>query len=238
MINLNLGKKLGFAALLAFSATSANALVLDTFDYELDILVNGTDSSTVQATSIQTTILGFDALYGLTYTAGAGDFSSTASADTVNVIGTSDGELAYASAGQQSSVLQITWTDLDANSGDWLDLVDGENTGIYLDLEAVDLSFNLDMTVSWFDGSSVIDTAFNTNVSESINAPTRVFYDFSNWTGANFTQVAAFTAVISGVPDADFRISEVGASTVPEPTTLAIFGLGLMGFAVSRKRKA
>ena len=149
-----LGKKIGFAALLAFSATSANALVLDTFDYNLDITTNGMYPV---VTSTETTVLGNDALYTLTYGGATTDLSSEAFADTVNIAGISDGELAYASNGVVGSQLDITWTDLDATPGDYLDLVDGSNDAIYFDLESVDLSFNLDMIVTWFDGSSLVN---------------------------------------------------------------------------------
>lgn len=233
---MNLGKKIGFATLLAFSATSANALVLDTFDYQLDITTN---ALIPVASSSETTLLGFDALYTLTYGGPATDFTSTARADTVNIIGASDGELAYASAGVTASVLDITWTDLSAAPGDYLDLVGAGDSAIYFDLESVDLSFNLDMVVTWFDGLGLVNTTYSTILdAASVTTPTTITYDFTNWVGADFTQVAAFSTRISGVPDADFRISEVGTTNVPEPTTVALFGLALVGFGLSAKRKA
>jgi len=234
MTTLHLGKKLGAAAIIALGTmASANAIVLDTFDYQLDIEVDGT---TTNATASETTLLGFDALYNLTYST-PGDFSSSASADTVNTIGISDGELAYASNGSVASVLSVQYTDLNAAPGTFLDLVEIDNSIIYFDLEAVDLSFNLDMALTWFNGTNLETTVYSTLLDSSqITAPTRVEYDFANWVGADFSNVASFTTTISGVPDADFRISELGAVSVPEPTSLAILGLGLLGFAASRKK--
>ena len=74
--------------------------------------------------------------------------------------------------------------------------------------------------------------------ASSIVTPTTITFGFDNWVGVDFTKIAAFTASIDGVPDADFRISEVGATSVPEPSTIAIFGLALLGFGFSARRKA
>lgn len=223
-------KQLALATVLATTTASVNALVLDTFDYELDLEVN---AANLVDTSIETTLLGADAVYTLTYPA-AGDTSSEATADTVDVFSVSDDELAFASAGDTPSTLSITWTDLDAVTP--LDFT-AFGDHIYIDLISVDLAFMLDLTVSWFDtGSlSVVDTVFSTVVDDSFAEPSRILYSFNNWAGADFTKVTAVTADIAGVPDADFRLAEVGV--IPEPSTLAMLGLGLLGFAATRKSK-
>ena len=140
-------KKLVLAGLLAvYSIGSANALVLDTFDYQLDLEVN---SANLVDTSTETTVSGFQAVYTLAYGGTSSDHSSGSEADTVDTTGSSDGELAYASAGVTASTLSIAWSD--PNAGAFLDLT-ALGDHFYIDLESVDLSFGFDIGIQWLNG--------------------------------------------------------------------------------------
>lgn len=72
----------------------------------------------------------------------------------------------------------------------------------------------------------VLSGAFNTNTG----------LDFSPF-GAKFqTNITSYDAFCATATCSPVRTSQ-GDTSVPEPTTLALLGLGLMGFAVARRRK-
>jgi len=245
----NLGKKLGFAALLAFSATSANAVVLDTFDYTPDDF------------KISTTQAGYLIEQNGGYTFG----SATDNDILVSNINPQDGDVFYELTSQggnttsfvdglalnnnsdSSSVLNITYGELSLDSNG--DLV---NAGIPLPFSSFGDSFYYDIAKLNVGNSSsddldvIIEVIGLNGVAHSISdtfianidSLTTQYVSF-----ASFGAVADFFDAITEVnitltagDDVDLRLTEFGV--VPEPTTLAIFGLGLIGFAASRKRKA
>ena len=83
-------------------------------------------------------------------------------------------------------------------------------------------------------------TVFLLLLSGGLFANSEDYVSFSDFVGsADFANVATISAAITGsTAGADLTISEVGTTSIPEPTTIAIFGLALVGFAFSSKRKA
>jgi len=234
---INITKKMGLAGLIAtFLIGSANAFVLDTFDYEVDLQVNLSNQS---ATSTETTVAGFVADYTLNYY--GADNDSDADADTVNAGGSSAGNLAYASSGIEGSELTVKWLAIHPLSTLPGNVVPVDFTAygdsLYFDLDSIDLSFNIDLIIETLGGTDTFSALID---SAAVSTPVGLRYGFGNWAGVDFENVLSITAVMTGEPDADFRMSEFGVSSgsaaVPEPTTLTLLAFGLLGVAASRRK--
>jgi hypothetical protein len=240
----NLMKKLGFASLLAFGAvTSAQAMVLDTFDYsvtlETPLATSGSTISSAVLTGVTNTPIAGDVQYTLTATS---DASFAPRAGTLPT-----GEM-YLFNDDGTSNVTLEYSD--ANATSLLDITDaGASNSFYFDVEFIDLGFILDLTVMDFAGNSSVVNYEQLVAIPAADPTERVYISFNDFnalavlgggtgTEANFSQVVSITAVVSGSnTGADLKISEVGTS-VPEPTTIALFGLALVGFAFNSKRKA
>ena len=53
-----------------------------------------------------------------------------------------------------------------------------------------------------------------------------------------FDSITEVSITLTAGDDVDLRITEFGISSVPEPSSIAIFGLALIGFGFSARRKA
>lgn len=224
-----LGKKVGFAALLALSATSANALVLDSFNYDVDLIADGAGTvDTATFTSVTDTTPAGDVTYTLTNAADANSFGGI----TTNA-SFSGGQLVYAEKPAVDGSLLLEYFDADATSP--IDLTDaGVSTNFYFDVDFADVGFTLDITVT--DAFSNTSTA-QYILDHTVTSSERVFLSFADFTGtANFALVTNIDGLVNSNPGSDLILSEVG--TIPEPATLAVFGLGLIGFAASRRKKS
>ena len=233
---MNLGKKLGFAALLAFGAvTSANAglVALDDFDYATPINISDPGTSFAQRNDINQ--FNGDVQYTITQTAGS---LGTAGAKSFNVL---DGDLKWNNESGIQSILEILYGEFNESPGAApLDLTGGgSQDAFYFDVVQSDFGFAIDVVVGdIFGGFSIWS-----NISQQISTLTRQTAEFNSFSAlglfaaADFTNTAFVQVTLSsnGVDSVDLHLQEFG--TIPEPTTLAIFALGLIGFAASRKRQ-
>jgi len=238
---MNLGKKLGLAALLALGtsgAANAATVVLDTFDYTpvIDLEVN---QGTTQATTTRNDINSFlgDVQYTLDYISGPSSLDSS----SVSFDFSGDGVLSYSNDDFMVSSLTMLYSAFDGTPSSALDLTQaGTFSSFYFDILSSDLGFSIDVVVGSSSGSSTYMSA-TSSVSSSYQ---REFIDFSNFTtmsgiGADFSAVNFVNIVLTTTQvGSDLTITEFGIASVPEPTTIAIFGLALIGFAFNSKRKA
>jgi len=227
-----LWKKLGLATLLVFGAvSSANAslVVLDTFDYDFfEVDASGGGATTRQVNDVND-FYG-DVLYSLQVT--SGPFS------TVSAFSATGGELTWGNANSQS-ILSMFYSELGAIVGSGpLDLTgDGTQNAFYFDILSSDFGFDIAVLVSSATGQSLWE-----DESEKITELTRKTAEFSGFdlfsgTGADFSEVLAVEIFLtSSENDVDVTLAEFG--TIPEPTTVALFGLALIGFAFNSRRKA
>ncbi|MBL4899359.1 MAG: PEP-CTERM sorting domain-containing protein [Colwellia sp.] len=138
----------------------------------------------------------------------------------------------------------------------------GAFTDLYFDVSAIDLNFTATIYIlsglydpSLFVSGPVGDIySFDTAYLDSILASSmtiqatnaigfsdpaeRLTASFDDLVGdGDITAVTGIFAIFSSTSGAfDFKIDEIGLTDVPEPTSLAILGLGLLGFGVSRRK--
>jgi hypothetical protein len=236
---------LAASLLAAVVATPAQAdMVLDTFEYTDSFLPGGSSTGTHALLPIGDTskFVGFSEAggyteYDLTWTGG----------DMVNPnVSTGNGAMSFAASSVvDTAELTITYTDpvialsvpapvtgidfADAGEYFYFDIVDFDAAG--------DFSFNI-VVNDIFGGTSTIAVGNNEipEVDQATDPVYRALLKFSNFTGnADFSSVASVVATFDTTNSADLLLSEVGV--VPEPGTLAIFGLGLLGLAGAARRR-
>lgn len=165
-----------------------------------------------------------------------------------------------------NSKLGLFYTNPAADISDPNDLLDLESKGsaFYFDILAIDTSFVMDLYVisdttpfltvpstllfldDLYNSGTEIDTSAITSltggyshkfidVPSGFTTPGTITASFNSFTGdADFGAVTAIFAVITGATSADLEIDEVGI--VSEPTTLAVFSLGLLALGAIRRR--
>jgi hypothetical protein len=235
-----LGKKLGLAVLLAagsVGAANASVVALDTFNYTpvIDLEVNQTTTSDTTSRNDINSFLG-DVQYTLNYISGPTSLDSS----SVSFDLSGDGVMSYSNDDFMVSSLTMLYTALNGTPNSPLDLTQGgAQSSFYFDILSSDLGFSIDVTVGSDTGANVSNYV---SISNSVSSLTRETIDFATFNttlgaGANFAAVDYVNIILTTTAvGSDLTITEFGITSVPEPTSVAIFGLGLVGFALSRKK--
>ncbi|MBK1640936.1 hypothetical protein CKO12_03395 [Chromatium okenii] len=174
-------------------------------------LVNGTDL-TGATRELQATSLtgGVSSALGTSIFAGEGFLSIS---NDTGVTGTA------------SAIYNFSDTDLTGG---------GILTALLLDVESIDLSTQVKISLG--DGT-------NTSVSDyqSFDGPGTFFNLLSGFGGVDVASANYIRLDFKGATAWDGRFTFLATNeppTIPEPATLGLFGIGLLGFAASRFRKA
>jgi hypothetical protein len=145
-----------------------------------------------------------------------------------SVLATGNGQLSYNEDNGVDSQLSFTYT-----APGPLDLASlGE--AFYFDVLTADAGIEIILTVNSAGGTS----AATVDIPSAIVSATQVLAQFSSFVGnADFSALSDLTVLISSPGAAtDFSISEAGV--VPEPSALAILGVGLIGIGLRRRKLA
>lgn len=119
-----------------------------------------------------------------------------------------------------------------------VDITDaGANTGFLLDVLFADAGFDFLINVWNSDLSANVSGTF-TSLGTAASNTRKISFDDAQFGGFDFSSIGALQFVIdptAGFTSLDLSLDRV--STVPEPTTVAVFGLGLLALGLGRKKR-
>jgi len=220
----------GTLSMLSLGVANAGTLVLDSFNYNpalaLDVASNGDFSDTGTRASLES---GATANYTLSYLNGTGSSSLDANVFSAGVLSYNEDSLVNGNLLVEYSLIGLPITTLDFTG----------YSAFYFDIAKVDGNggFDILLTLTDDDGTQIsanyhIDptltpitymATFNSMMSD----PDFADFDFSMVSTAS-------TFITSDGTGDDFSLTEVGL--IPEPSALAILGLGLIGLGLSRRK--
>jgi hypothetical protein len=209
----------------AFAVGNANALVILIDDF------NSPDLTVIDQAGGGATVVGPTLPNGRTVShellAGTNDLGGSGSIVKIGTVAFPAGSLEMANANLRDSEVKVTWTLA---------------AGLVLDSSNGPASFLFDVLAS--DGNPTTAELFFNNVSiglfvipgNTFNLP--LAYGVSAATQNLMNAGGTMTLAINGATGWDMSLDSFGV-TIPEPTSLALVGLALLGAGVaSRRRKA
>ena len=222
-----LGKKFGIAFFVLCTATQANALILDTFDYSanpLDSSLRGAgDNSTHTVPGIFSpgSTVTFDHVIDNVPSFGKSEAST---------VPDQGGILIFDNGSGVEATLDVTYNNLPSTPVDFTAIA----SAFYFDFLFFDQDFEFELTVASSDGGTS-QWAKGALPPGSSGRSEVLFTDFTGNVDWSSIQTVGLTLTTDNA--SDLAMSEFGVIAVPAPSNIALFGLVFMGLFFASRRK-